>query len=161
MDYVIVTRELSQQPIVSIRDRRGEQDLPGFLGEAFGELLGRLGLLGVKPAGDPFVIYHDFGPEGVDAEVAVPVAQAVSATGRINARELPAVTVARTLHVGPYDDLEAAHAALTEWIRSNGFEAAGPVQERYLDGPGNQVSPALYRTEVEIPIVTAAVAVPV
>ncbi|MGZ8515150.1 MAG: GyrI-like domain-containing protein [Candidatus Limnocylindrales bacterium] len=161
MDYVIAKRELPQQPIVSIRDRCAQGDIPGFVGTAFGELFGRLGLLGVEPAGPPFVIYHEFGPDGVDAEVSVPIAQAVSATGRIKARVLPAVTVAGTLHVGPYDDLGAAYAALTEWIRSNGFEATGPFQERYLNGPGDQVSPAEYRTEVEIPIVAAAVAVPV
>ena len=70
------------------------------------------------------------------------------------------MTVARTLHVGPYEDLGAAYRALTEWIDRNGLEAAGPVQERYLNGPGDGATPAEYRTEVEIPVVPGAVAVP-
>jgi effector-binding domain-containing protein len=160
MDYVIATLELAQQPIVSIRDRRPQPDLPGFLGEAFGELFGRLGLLGVQPAGHPFVIYHEFGAEGIDAEVCVPVPDSVSATASIQARILPAMTVAHTLHVGPYEDLGVAYGALMDWIRRSGLEPAGPVQERYLNGPGDLVPPAEYRTEVEIPIVSAVAAVP-
>ncbi|MGZ8437128.1 MAG: GyrI-like domain-containing protein [Candidatus Limnocylindrales bacterium] len=160
MDYVIATRELGPESVLSIRERRSSPDIPGFLSGAFGELFGRLGLLGVQPAGHPFVIYHAFGPNDIDAEVCVPIAEGVSATGRIRSRELPAVTVARTLHVGPYDDLGAAYRALTEWINRNGLEAAGPVQERYLNGPGDGAAPTEYRTEVEIPVVPAAVAVP-
>jgi effector-binding domain-containing protein len=62
--------------------------------------------------------------------------------------------------VGPYEDLGGAYRALTEWIDRNGLEVAGPVQERYLNGPGDLVSPAEYRTEVEIPIIRTAVAIP-
>jgi len=160
MDYVIATRELAPQSICSIRDRHAASDLPGFLSGAFGELFGRLELLGVPPAGHPFVIYHAFGPVDIDAEVCVPTAAAVSATGRIQSRELPAMTVARTLHVGPYEELGAAYRALTEWINHHGLESAGPVQERYLNGPGDRVTPAEYRTEIEIPIVPTAVAIP-
>lgn len=159
MDYVISTRESGPQPIVSMRDRRPTRELPAFLGESFGQLFGRLGLLGVVPAGPPFVIYHEFGPDDIDAEVCVPVAQAVTATGKVRSRIVPAATVVQTLHVGRYEDLKAAYAALTDWISRNEFEAAGPVQERYLNAPGDQVSPEEYRTEVEIPIVPAAVAV--
>lgn len=160
MDYVIATRELGAQSIFSIRDRQITADLPMFLGAAFGELYGRLALLGAQPTGHPFVIYHALGPAEIDAEVCLPIESSASAAGRITSRELPAMTVARTLHVGRYEDLDAAYRALTEWIERNGFEAAGPVHERYLNGPGDGVEPTEYRTEVEIPIVPAAVAVP-
>jgi len=160
MEYVIGTRELGPQVVFAIRDRHAPPDIPGFLSGAFGELFGRIGLLGIRPAGHPFVIYHAFGPSEIDAEVCVPITEAASATGRIQSRELPAMTVARTLHVGPYEELGAAYRALTEWIDRNRLEAAGPVQERYLNGPGDRVPPAEYRTEVEIPIVPTAVAMP-
>ena len=160
MEYVIATRELAPQDVFSIRDRIPPTEIPAFLQGAFAELFGRLGLLGVPPAGHPFVIYHAFGPSEMDAEVCVPVAQPATATGRIQSRELPAATVVRTLHVGPYDELGAAYRALTDWIERNGFEASGPVQERYLNGPGDGVSPADFRTEVEIPVVRAAAAIP-
>ena len=71
-------------------------------------------------------------------------------------RVLPAMTVAWTLHVGPYEDLTVAYSAITDWIQGIGLEAAGPVQERYLNGPGDDVTPAEYRTEVEIPVALVA-----
>ena len=160
MDYLIATHELGPQFVLSIRERRASPEIPGFLSGAFGELFGRIGLLGVQPAGPPFVIYHAFGPTDIDAEVCVPIVEGISTTGQIRSRELPAMTVGRTLHIGPYEDLGAAYRALTEWINRNGLEAAGPVQERYLNGPGDHATPAEYRTEVEIPVAPAAVTVP-
>ena len=126
MDYMIATHHVEPQPIVSIRDRRKQDDLPGFLKAAIPELLGRLRILGVGPAGPPFVIYHEFGAEGIDAEVSVPTDGPVAATGRIESRVLPAMTVARAVHVGPYEKLGDAYAALWNWIRGHGFETAGP-----------------------------------
>jgi effector-binding domain-containing protein len=157
MEYVIATRELGPQDVFSIRDRIPTADIPTFLQGAFAELFGRLGLLGIPPLGAPFVVYHDFGSAEIDAEVCVPIARPASAHGRIGSRQLPAVTVARTLHVGPYEDLGAAYGALTDWIERKGLTAAGPLQERYLNGPGEAATPAEYRTEVEIPILPATV----
>ncbi len=160
MDYQFVKRDVAKQPIVSIRDRRVPTDIPTLLGEAFPELFGRLRLLGATPAGPPFVIYHEFGPDAIDAEVCVPVSEAVSATGSIQSRVLPAATLAGTIHIGRYEELEAAYAAITGWIRESGFETAGPVQERYLNGPGDDVLPAAYVTQIEIPIVPRDALVP-
>ncbi len=161
MDYLIATHHLEPQAIVSIRDRRKQDDLPGFLKAAIPGLLGRLRLLGVVPAGPPFVIYHEFGAQGIDAEASVPIGEPISTTGKIQSRVLPAMTVARTVHLGPYEKLGDAYTALWNWIRSHGFEIAGPVQERYLNGPGDYVGPSEYRTEIEMPIVPAVIVAPV
>jgi effector-binding domain-containing protein len=160
MDYRIAHHLVEPQAIVAIRDRRKQHELPGFLKAAFPQLFGRLRLLGVSPAGPPFVIYHEFGPDGVDAEVCVPVAHPVSATGRIQSRVLPSMTVARTLHVGRYEELGIAYAAVSDWVGSHGYEAAGPMRERYLNGPGDNVAPSEYRTEIEVPIVPLVVGAP-
>ena len=159
MAYDIDQHELRPQPIISVRERLDQARLPAFFGRAFGELYGHLGRHGVPPRGEPFTMYHAFGPDGIDAEVCLPVPTVVPATDRITYRELPAVTVVETLHVGPYDELGQAYQALDEWIDDHGFEAAGPVRERYLNEPGPGVPPATYRTIVQIPI--APVVVPV
>lgn len=159
MEDEISITEIEEQRIVSIRGRFEQRTIPEFLGKAFGEVFGRLGLLGVSPAGPPFVIYHQFGPQEVDAEVCVPVSGPVEACGRIRARIIPAMTVARTLHVGPYEELGGAYIALDAWIERGGLEAVGPLQERYLNRPGDEVMPADYQTEIEIPILAATAAV--
>jgi effector-binding domain-containing protein len=161
MDYPIATQHVELQPIVSIRDRCKQDTLPGFLKTAIPELLGRLRLLGVNPAGPPFVIYHAFGADGIDAEVAVPTAKLVAAVGRVESRVMPPMTVARTVHMGPYEKLGDAYTALWGWIRGHGLETDGPVQERYLNGPGDRVAPSEYQTEIEMPVIPLGVAAPV
>jgi effector-binding domain-containing protein len=160
MEYQVASHHLEPQAIVSIRGRIPQDDLPAFMKRAFSDLFGRLRLLGCDPAGPPFAIYHAFGADGIDAEASVPIAAPVVATGKVESRVLPAMTVARTLHVGPYEDLGNAYAAVSHWITDHGFTAAGPFQERYLNGPGDRVAPSDYRTEIELPIVPEVVAAP-
>ncbi len=157
MEYAIARHVLPEQHIVSLRDRRSKGGLPAFLGRAFGDLFGSLPDLGATPAGPPFVIYHAFGDEEIDAEVCVPVAHPVSATETLDARVLPAMTVASTLHVGRYEDLQDAYDALMSWVRDHGYEVAGPVHERYLNGPGDELPPSEYRTIIEVPIAPAPI----
>jgi effector-binding domain-containing protein len=64
-----------------------------------------------------------------------------------------------TLHVGPYDALGEAYSAVTRWIGERGLAIAGPFRERYLNAPDEVSSPAEYRTEIQVPVVEAAVPV--
>jgi effector-binding domain-containing protein len=161
MRYEVSTLDLPEQPIVSIRQHLPTVDMPGFFGQSYQELYMLLGELGVQGTGAPFVIYHAFGPGDVDAEVAVPVGFLVTfpaaQADRMISRVLPAGTVARTLHQGPYDQLGTAYTELTEWVGDHGFEAVGPARERYLNEPGPDLSPADYLTEIDIPVTTAKV----
>jgi effector-binding domain-containing protein len=160
MKYRITTHEIEPKLILSIRERQPMDDFSAYVGRSFGALFGHLELFGVEPAGMPMVIYHDFGPDGVDAEVCLPIAHELPISGYFQARVLPAATVAKTLHVGPYDDLGEAYDAIMAWIPKHAFDVAGPIQERYLNSP-DEVPPAEYRTQIEVPIVPVAVALPV
>ena len=66
-------------------------------------------------------------------------------------------TVVETLHIGPYDELPNAYAALSGWIAQNGLEPVWPVRERYLNEPGPDVPPTAYRTVIAMPIAEVAV----
>lgn len=156
MRYKITTHEIEPQLIVSIRERHPMDDFPAYVGRAFGALFGYVELFEVAPAGMPMVIYHDFGPDGVDAEVCLPIAYELPNASEFQIRVLPASTVARTLHVGPYDKLEKAYKAILAWIPKHEFDVAGPIQERYLNSP-DEVPPTAYETEIEVPIVPVAV----
>lgn len=159
MGYDVIQQDLRPQPVISIRERLGQGQLQAFFGRAFADLYAHIGRHGVPPRGEPFVIYHAFGPDGVDAEVCLPVPTLLPETERVGYHELPAVTVVETLHVGPYDELGRAYQALSDWIHDHGLEAAGPVRERYLNEPGPGVPPTTYRTIVQVPIAPAALPV--
>lgn len=133
--------------------------MPTFIGRSFGELYEHTRLLGVETVGEPFIIYHAFEPECIDAEVCLSIAGEMIAAGRIKARVLPAATVAWTLHIGPYDELGTAYGALLGWVGQHGLEAVGPMRERYLNEPGPDVPPTEYRTLIEVPIAEIAILV--
>jgi effector-binding domain-containing protein len=155
----IMMLAVPEQPVISIRGRTTQEDLPAFIGRSFGDIYAHLGLLGVIGNGRPFVIYHGFSSGQIEAEVCVPVSREVSATGRIQTRILPACTVARTVHVGPYDDIGLAYAALNDWIDERRCSVAGAYRERYLVGIDDGVAPAGYRTEIDVPVTEARVPV--
>ena len=158
MSPTVTTIDLPEQRVVAIRERHAPADIPSFLGGAFADLFGRLGLMGAHPAGAPFVTYHHFGSDEIDAEVCVPVDRAVGSSGRVQSLTVPAMTVARTLHVGPYDQIGPAHLAVTDWLAEHDLDPIGPVRERYLVGPGDFGNPRDYRTEVEVPFQPVAAA---
>jgi effector-binding domain-containing protein len=153
----ITTVEVPATQILSLRERVPLDDFPTFIGRSFGMLYEAVGRLGIQAEGHPFVIYHAFGPDGADAEVCVPVAGEPVAGPPLRTRRLEPVTVARTLHVGPYDQLPATYDELAGWVAAHGLEPAGPVRERYLDGPADDVPPSAYRTEIEQPVHVVAV----
>ena len=60
-------------------------------------------------------------------------------------------TVAVALHVGPYDKGGAVVEKVMAWMAAHGYEAAGPVLERYLDMNPMAVKPEYLRTEIWVP----------
>lgn len=152
MTYEFAIHEQPAVDVLSIRDQVPADTFPAFLGVAFPELFGHIGRHGVAVIGHPFVIYHAFGPAVIDAEVCVPYAGAAPTDARIRSRELAATTIVQTLHVGPYEALGEAYAALAEWVDDHGYASAGPVRERYLFGVSDTADPADYRTELDQPV---------
>ena len=60
--------------------------------------------------------------------------------------------MAFTLHVGPYDGMDAAFGAVWAWIVANGRSVAGPPRDVILVAPQHADDPAAYRTEIVWPI---------
>jgi effector-binding domain-containing protein len=114
----------------------------------------------VSPAGAvkgaPFAIYYNepFDPDDIDVEMGLPIAAdaSVAQSATVSLRELPGGPVAFTVHVGPYEAIGAAYAALYRFVKMHGHKVLGPPREIYLRGPGPDTSPADYRTEIDLPI---------
>lgn len=156
MPHLVSVADVRAQRVLAIREQRAVADMPALLNEALRALYYRSTATAAAPAGPPFVIYHSFGEGGVDAEVCLPVETDVPATPRIACRALPPMTVARTIHSGPYERLHAAYAALATWVARHDLAPAGPMSERYLVGPADSPSPSEYVTEVSVPVVASS-----
>jgi hypothetical protein len=145
--YDITLADLQEQHAAVVRGHVATEQIPDFLGGAFGEAAGAAAAQGLTLTGPPFARYSVPDEGRFDIEAGFPVSGAVTAVGRVEPRTLPGGTAARTMHVGAYDAVGAAYEAVQTYLTDNGYEPSGAPWECYLDDPEVE-SP---RTEVVLP----------
>lgn len=127
--------------------------------QAFPELFGRLASTGTAPAGPPFIRFLVIDMEALlQLELGVPVAEPMPEAGRIRPGILPAGRYAVLRHIGSYDGLIDANAALQQWAADHGLEfdmkdtpegsAWGSRLEEYITDPSREPDPANWETDV-------------
>jgi effector-binding domain-containing protein len=152
--YEIVIKRAEPMRVASIRD---VVENYGSVGALLGELFVALGDKGIAPTGPCLAVYYDeeYKERDVDVEAAVPVGTEAElpAGGRVAIRELPTYPeMASLVRPGPYDDFTPAYGELMKWIESNGYRIAGPNREIYLRGPGENIPPESFVTEIQFPV---------
>ena len=152
MQYEIMVAEVPTRKVLSKRFEVAADEIGPAIQQTLGALYAHLGTSATAPAGEPMVIYHRMPAEtaGWEVEICAPVADRVEAPDGYAFHELEGGTVATTLHVGPYEGLDQAYAAVREFIRSHHFDTVGPPREIYLSEP--QVPPSETRTRIEFPV---------
>jgi len=151
MAYEVNEREIEPQPVLLIRAETTPTGIGPAYRDAVVEIESYLGAKGIEPAGPPFARFPIYTQDRVVMEAGVPVSSGVGGRGRIEAGELPGGAVATTVHVGSYKSLGAAHAALIDWLGSNG-KGGGAPWEIYLAGPPEIADSSLWRTQIVYPL---------
>lgn len=128
------------------------EEMQKVFGPSIGELLSTLAAQGLAPVG-PVFAHHLRGPaETFDFELSVPVSAPVTASGRVQPGEWPAMRVARTIHHGPYEGLRESWGEFMAWIETHGHTPAPDLYECYLTNPDSDPDPATWRTELNRPL---------
>ncbi len=134
----------------------------GASGSLFGEVYEALRpyvnkALRPKPeeGGQTMVLWYDteFKEHDVDGAAAFMLRCPVPESGRVKVYELPAATMASTIHHGSYETIGDAHEAILRWIENNGYRIAGPDREinLYHTMPIRRDNPE-YITEIQYPV---------
>ena len=154
MTHQIERRELTETPMLAVTRRTEHEHIAEVLAEALPAVFNHVMGAGLAMAGPPFVRYLQMGPAYLTLEAGIPLAEMAEAPagGDIAPGTLPGGPAAVTVHIGPYDTLPEAHAALERWMVTNEMEAAGPPWEVYLTDPAEVPDPAQWRTEVIWPL---------
>jgi AraC family transcriptional regulator len=154
MPYAIARKELAPQPVLVVRKRVPRTDIAKALAEELGRVFLFAQRSGAAIVGQPFTRYLDWGPGVLTLEIGLPVAAAVSSenAGDIRSDTLPGGLVATTSHLGTYDKLNAAHAAVQVWIDEQKLRAAGAPWEVYVTDPADVPDPANWRTDLFWPL---------
>jgi effector-binding domain-containing protein len=151
MDYEITEKELGPQVALTYRAPVTMATIGDGIGAAFGVLVEHAGRTGAEWAGPPFILY----PEVCDGEfeivVCMPVVPGAAGGERVALEEVPGATVASTVHVGPYNEIDKAYTALQKWMTDAGRRPAGMVRETYLNDP-DAVPPEELLTEIDWPV---------
>ena len=132
------------------------------VGSLFGEVYEALRpyageALGPNPeeGGQTLVLCYDteFKERDVDGAAAFMLRCRVPESGRMRIHELPAATMAATVHHGSYNTIGEAHEAILKWIEANGYRIVGPDREinLYHTMPIRQDDPS-YVTEIQYPV---------
>ncbi len=137
----------SRRFVIPTNDQAGK-----YLGQAYQEVYEYINRCGVKPAGPHLAFWRQ--PAKVlaneDVEAAVPIAQPIPGTDRIQVYETPAVQVVYTVHQGEFVNFRNEHIALLQWIEANDLKIIGPYREIYINhDPHNMVEAA---TEIQYPV---------
>lgn len=127
-------------------------EIQNVMGPGISELMATIAAQGIAPTG-PWFTHHLRRPtDTFDFEVSVPVSAPVTAAGRVEPGEWPAMKVARTIYHGPYEGLGDAWGEFLDWIEASGHTQAEDLWECYLAGPESGPDPATWRTQLNRPL---------
>jgi DNA-binding transcriptional MerR regulator/predicted transcriptional regulator YdeE len=161
--YDVILRQVEPLLIASVRAILPEHSaVGGLFGEVYEALGSHVGeALGPHPeeGGQTLVLWYDteHKEHDVDGAAAFMLRCRVPERGRMKVHELPAATMASTIHHGPYNTIGEAHEAILTWIEANGYRIVGPDRELnlYHTMPIRRDDPT-YVTEIQYPVEKAA-----
>jgi effector-binding domain-containing protein len=159
MADLINTPDITQTPpqtVAAIHVTVPRDQIQMVMGPGLGEIFGAIKAQGLCPAG-PWLMHHlRMAPDVFDFEICIPVSAPIKPMGRVVPRELPALTVARTIFHGSYEHLSDGWRAFDAWMTANHHVAAPDLYEVYTRGPESSANPAEWRTELRRPLKDAA-----
>lgn len=160
MRYQVVIKELPRVLVYSKRTVAESYDAYFSIFPKLGEEMMRINpeLRCVEDPPYCFIRYHD--GEYKERDIDIEICEAV--TGKGNGKTTDGVVfktidrvpeAACVLHKGPYSTLSEAYAAVFSWIDANGYVAAEPPRESYIDGIWNKESSEDWLTELQVPVI--------
>lgn len=159
MEYICRLKTTTPQRLLAIRTLTSRTALGGTIASSLEAVWAYLNRQVSATVGPAIVVYHRCDEDMLDIDVGFPVAELIEGSDRVQPIDLPGGRAATLLHVGPYEALSEAHAALEAWMRTHGHSPAGPRFEVYWVDPGQAADPKDLRTEVVCPIHDAAASV--
>ena len=128
-------------------------EIRNVMGPGYQEVMAAVAAQDIGSAGPWFTHHLRMDPEVFDFEIGVPVSGPVAPTGRVEAGQFPAATVARTVYHGGYEGLPDAWGEFEAWIAAEGLTTASDLWEVYAAGPESSDDPAEWRTELYRPLI--------
>lgn len=151
--------EMTQnEPItyLAIRDSVSGDEWANFsaqLGENYGQIVAYMTANNIDFAGMPLTQWFTFDETGTSIYTAgIPVASGTTAGDGMEIVTIPAGNAYRYVHMGAYEETEAAHNAINQYMYSTGNLPTGAPWEIYVTDPGMEPDTSKWVTEIWYPI---------
>jgi DNA-binding transcriptional MerR regulator len=157
--YDVILKQVEPLLVASVRTILPDHSaVGGLFGEVYEALAPHVSeALGPHPeeGGQTLVLWYDteYQEHEIDGAAAFMLRCRVQESGRVQVHELPAATMAATVHYGSYNTIGEAHTAVLTWVEANGYRVVGADREinLYHTMPINLDNPA-YVTEIQYPV---------
>ncbi len=124
------------------------------IGNVIQQFMGEIQTQSIIPQGPMIGVYYnnpkEVKPEELKWEIGFPVAKGITVKKPLELKEWNFTLVVSAMHIGPYEKIAEIYPRVFEWMKKNGYQAVGPIMERYLDIP-SEVKPEELRAEVWVP----------
>lgn len=157
--YDVILKQVEPLLVASVR---AIVPVHSAVGALFGEVYEAIGshvaeALGPNPGegGTTIVLWYDneFREHDFDGAAAFMLRCRVPESGRMRVHELPAATMAATVHHGPYNTIGEAHEAVIRWIEANNYRMTGADREINLyNAAPIRLDDPTYVTEIQYPV---------
>jgi effector-binding domain-containing protein len=144
--------EVRPEKGISIRETVPSSEIGTKMGEMYGRVMEYTITKGLRVAGPPFALYHDYDQEKTDMECGFPVSGSNEGAGSFRSCTLPGGKVVKGVHVGPYDKLVDTYIDMQAWMGKEGLRPKKTMWERYLTDPKAEKNPSKYVTEIYWPV---------
>ncbi len=110
----------------------------------------------ISPGGSMIGVYYSdpqaVAPEDMEWEIGFPCSAQVSPIKPLEKKIWEFELVASAIHTGPYENAGETYLKIFEWMEANGYEAVGPMLEKYLSMPTPDTDPETLRAELWVPV---------
>jgi DNA-binding transcriptional MerR regulator len=156
-EYEITIKQIAPRLVASVRDTISSY---ADADELFEEIQSNLKQRVAPP--ERGAIWHTCAGQrrSIDCEAVVFLREPARSTGRVQVYELPSASAACVIHHGSDAACERAYIAARSWIKTHGYEIAGPNRELYWQGSVAQDGDSGV-TEIQYPIIQARSNLPV
>ena len=143
----IEVKDIAAQKALVIKITVTSSAIGQKMGELYGKLFTYMGANNLQIAGAPFAIYYSYDPKGnTEFEAGVPISASATGNDEVKYKEIPAMKVISSLHVGSYDSTGPVYEAITKYAKDNKLETQSATWEVYLTDPNTEKDPTKYKT---------------
>ena len=148
MNYTVEIREVEPIRVAFMRYKGVVTDANKIFPNVFKSIRG-------KSNGAPLFCYHEMNPitKIGDLYLCVPTTETPAGNG-IEIKELPRIKAVCVTHIGSYETMQGAYAAIDSFATEQCIELQPPFRERFIKGLGmfSKGNPDKYVTEILFPI---------